>query len=419
MPLPVLPLPTIQNWDCHNCGDCCRTYAVRITTEERDRILKQGWMGTPGFENREPVVYDKAKGEYQLGRTEEGACVFLGEDNRCKMHAKFGGASKPFPCRLYPFVLVPHGENWKVSLRYACPSATANLGRPSSVHTDEVVQIAGLIEADSPIPANAPIPPLQPGAVVPWADLDRFSKAFLKLLANESVPFERRLRQIAALADQCRKSKFDTVVGNRLGEFLKVMSAAVAEDVPLEAGRVPAPGWVGRTLFRQQAGVFVRQDFGPNAGIGKIGKFARFKAGMDFALGFGVIPALHAKLPKGIPFQAAEQPHGDWPKESNELLLRYFRVKLESGQFFGPANFGRDYWVGLDSLLLMYPLTRWAARVIVRGGSQPHDAIQLALRMVDDNFGYSKFLDNSRTTWSLNTLAERGEIARLIAWYSR
>jgi hypothetical protein len=40
------------------------------------------------------------------------------------------------------------------------------------------------------------------------------------------------------------------------------------------------------------------------------------------------------------------------------------------------------------------------------------------LRLVDDSYGYSKLLDAGRQPWAMRTLADRGEVAKLIAWYA-
>src|SRR5437867_13126954 len=57
------------------------------------------------------------------------ACVFLGADNRCRIHAKFGSAAKPLACRIYPFMLIPAGEQWRLGLRFACRSEERRVGK--------------------------------------------------------------------------------------------------------------------------------------------------------------------------------------------------------------------------------------------------------------------------------------------------
>jgi lysine-N-methylase len=99
------------------------------------------------------------------------------------------------------------------------------------------------------------------------------------------------------------------------------------------------------------------------------------------------------------------------------MLSRYYRVKVESLQFFGPTNFGLPFWDGLESLLLTYPAVMWLSRAFADRPRE--DAIDQAVRMVDDNFGYNRLLGYSRQRLGTRLLAGRGELAKLIAWYSR
>jgi lysine-N-methylase len=124
----VRALPVLQNWDCHSCGDCCRSYAVPVTAEERRRIEGQGWDKLPEFAGVPYFV--KRNGEFFLNHRADGGCVFLGADKRCRIHAQFGSGGKPLACRIYPFLLVPAGDHWNLGLRLACPSAAENKGGP-------------------------------------------------------------------------------------------------------------------------------------------------------------------------------------------------------------------------------------------------------------------------------------------------
>ena len=49
MSVSLHPLPLVQNWDCHVCGECCRQYLVGISDEEKRRIDRQGWDEEPDF----------------------------------------------------------------------------------------------------------------------------------------------------------------------------------------------------------------------------------------------------------------------------------------------------------------------------------------------------------------------------------
>ncbi len=415
----VRELPVIQNWDCHGCGECCRTYHVRVTDAEKARIEATDWSADPALKGVPPIVWDKALGCHRLNHTADGACVFLGEGNRCKIHAAHGPAAKPMSCRIYPFALVSAGDHWRVGLRYACPSAADNKGRPLAEHDAAANEYAALLEADAgPGVKNTPAPPLQPGQSVTWPDVMRFVKAVAEEIADDSTPIEHRLRKVAALATLCKASRFDKVTGTRLREFLEVVSGAVADEVPLYPKDVPPPSWLGRMVFRQSVAIYARKDTGPTPGVARRGRFTRMWAAWRFARGTGRIPRLHGLMPETA-FEAAEQSAAPLGPESEALLTRYYLVKVESLQFCGTPNFHRPFWAGLDSLLLTFPAVLWLSRVLTTPDRPRDAAVKLAVQIVDDNFGFNTLLGTGRQAWATELLADRGELAKLIAWYSR
>ena len=414
MPLPVRSLPTLQNWDCRSCSDCCRSYAVGVSEAERERIAAQNWEGIVA------TTFDKSSGSHVLNHKPDGSCVFLGDDNRCRIHAKFGAAAKPMACRIYPFVLVPAGDQWRVGLRFACPAAARNEGRPLADHLAETTEYAALLETEAgDVVTKSQPPPLQKGQSVSWTDLQQFRVAVGNLLADAGHPLERRLRQVVALAALCRKSVFDKVRGERLSVFLDVISAAVVDETPAQPEAVRPPGWIGRMIFRQIAAIYGRKDNGPQKGIASTSRWVRIRSAWRYARGKGRVPKLHAKVPDDATFAEAEMPVGRMPDEAEQMLTRYFRVKVDSLQFCGPSLYGCDFWDGLDTLLLTFPVIMWLGRVFAARGAERTESLMLALRAVDDNFGYNKMLASRRQLWATRTLSERGEIARLIAWYSR
>ena len=409
MPAPVRALPLAQHWDCHNCGDCCRGYTVRVTDAEKAKLDAQGWDATPTA---------GTPGDYRLAQTEGGACVFLGPDQKCRVHAKFGAQGKPLACRLYPFILVPAGDHWRVGVRMGCPSASGDRGRPLDAHAAELAALAAEIEATEGTPAQAPTPELRPGQASNWADLLRFTACLGDAMLDESAPVDYRLRKILAIADLCRQSRFEAVSGRRLGEFLGVIARAVAEDVPANAADVPPPGWLGRVLFRQAAALYSRRDTGRDAGPDVRTRLRRLRAIWRFARGRGTVPRLHGRIPPAT-FAAAEEPWGAPDPEVEALFTRYYRVKLDSLQFAGSANFRKGLWPGLESLVLTYPVAMWLARVLAQGGMGRPEAARVALEQVDDHFAYNPMLGSPRHAWAIETLRARGELARLVAWYGR
>ena len=421
----VRSLTVLQNWDCHTCGDCCRSYAVPVTAEERARIEGQGWEKLPDFQG--VAFFTRRGSEFYLNHRSDGGCVFLGADNLCRIHGKFGSAAKPLACRIYPFLLVPAGDHWNVGLRMACPSAAENKGGPLSEYLREAREFAAALEAGNAKGVEgAPAPPLFGSQSVPWGDVGRIAAAVSNLLADPADAFERRWRKVLFVISMLRKATFDgggdkkkAVTGNRLSEMFHVLGQAAEDEEPAKPDEVKRPGWTGRTVFRQLVAVYGRKDHGTEKGTALAGPISRFASAVKFATGRGRVPKLHAALPDAAAFAASDVPLGPLSDLATLLLSRWHRVKVESLQFCGPTNFGLGVWEGLESLALTYPVAMWLARVLVAGGQAPDAAVTRAVRMVDDNFGFNPLLGSVRQKFALRLLANRGDLPRLVAWYGQ
>jgi len=116
-------------------------------------------------------------------------------------------------------------------------------------------------------------------------------------------------------------------------------------------------------------------------------------------------------------FAQAEEPRGRLDKAAAEVLERYYVIKVGSLQFCGPGSFGLPFWEGLEALAVTVPLLLWVIRLF-RDAAQEEAAVQ-ALTIIDDHFGFNPLLASWRMRLAFRTLARRGELARLIAWYSR
>lgn len=426
MSLSLHPLPLVQNWDCHVCGDCCREYLVGLSDEEQQRIEQQGWETEPEFKG---VALFRRYGRFWARRTalnhrDDGTCVFLSKQGLCRIHERFGPEAKPLPCRLYPFVLVPAGDQWRVGLRFACPSATANLGRRADAHLDAVKAYVGELVvrenlSDTPAaPAKLGLvpPPLQGLQRAEWPDLQRFTDALLAIVRNPRDPIERRVRKCLALTRLCRQARFENITGGRLKEFLNVVTASLDSETPTDPAAVPPPSWIGRVLFRQALAIYARKDQGRKRGLSRRGRIALFFAASRFAWGRGPVPKLHALLPDAT-FEQAEAPAGPLPPEAEQVLERYYAVKFESMQFCGPTYFHLGFWEGVEALALTYPVTMWLRRLFRH--LPPIEAVRQALVIMDDHYGFNRVLGTLRQRFSFRILARGGELDRLIAWYSR
>jgi lysine-N-methylase len=419
-------LPLIQNWDCHQCGSCCTDYWVPVSDEERARIQAQAWENEPEFKGVKlfiPYSWPWRR-KYRLAQTKGDRCIFLSDQGLCKIHAKFGLEAKPFACRLYPYILVPHGDHWRVSMRFACPSAAANKGRSLEASRDELHALALEMEKwdekpgyrRAPGPGLSDPPRLAPGQKLSWNDVHFFQNALLIILKDSQSSLPRRMLKLLALARLCQPARFDQVSGGRLREFLDVVLTAVDAEVPRNLDRLRPPGWIGRILFRQTLALYIRKDQGVRRGISKEGRIALMRAMWRMVQGTGMLPRLQVGLPEKD-FAEFEEPLGPLPPAAVEALERYYQIKTESLQFCGPTYYDFSFWEGVEALTLTLPMIQWLTRGYRELG-QP-EATYKAISVIDENFGYNPLLGKPRQRMSLWILNFRRELDRLIAWYGR
>ncbi|MCS7015351.1 MAG: YkgJ family cysteine cluster protein [Gemmatales bacterium] len=425
MPLPIRHLPVIQNWDCHQCGNCCTDYWVPVTPEERRRIESQGWSELPEFQGIPLFVrYGPFwRGKWRLNQREGDRCIFLDERGLCRIHARFGPQAKPFACRLFPYVLVPVGNHYRVSLRFACPSATANKGRPVVAQLEELQEFAEAFERwhremnpQASSPTTDQLLPLGQGDVLGWSDILIFADEFLRILQKGESSLVQRWLVLLYIARVCWEARFDKVRGARLREFLQLLADAAQAELAETAPAASQPSWVGRILFRNFLAISLRKDQGVRRGLASRSRWRLMWAMWRMLRGRGKLPPLQQGLPD-VTFEELEAPLPELPPSAWQLLERYYLVKIQSLQFFGPAFMNYPFLIGLEMLALTLPMILWLARGYgTRGGLA---AVEKAVQVIDENFGYSPFLDSPRQRLALRILASRQETERLILWYAR
>ena len=95
---------------CTMCGGSCQGVQVPLISQaEVDRVEEQaGVLGVS-----DPIADGRL-------RREGGRCVFLNDDNLCRIHGKWGLLAKPTVCRQYPMVAVRVGESMRVGIDPGC-----------------------------------------------------------------------------------------------------------------------------------------------------------------------------------------------------------------------------------------------------------------------------------------------------------
>ncbi|MFO1095108.1 MAG: YkgJ family cysteine cluster protein [Planctomycetaceae bacterium] len=425
MPGFPLELPTLQNWSCHNCSGCCRQHGIFITDEEKQRIEQQRWTAADGIDPDLPVVI-RVKGnkgrQWRLAHTGDGACVFLNEQGLCRIHAKFGEAAKPIACRIYPYAFHPAGKKVAVGLRFSCPSVVKNLGRPVR---DQVTDLKALANAVVPDHATSlPAPEIVPGHRLEWTEFHKLNRALDETFADSSAPFLAKLLRALTWVSLVEQSQLNLVDGVRIEDYLHAIREAAAQDNPADVRpllpRVAPPSAAGRIQFRQLAGQYVRTDtFAADRSLR--GRLQLLRNVLRLTRGHGLLPAIREPFVE-VPFDSLEQPFGELPAGAEEILTRYYRVKIQSLHYCGPAFYDRPFVEGFYSLALVYPCVMWIARWLAAGtGRNPLviDDVATALATVDHHHGYNRSLASWSARRRVKTLMQMGDLLKLCAWYSR
>lgn len=417
-----LELPTLQNWSCHNCAGCCKQHLIEVTEEERLRIVSQDWTPADGVPADRPVLVWHAgplwKKRYRLGHRSDGGCVFLNEQGLCRIHAKFGEAAKPLPCRIYPYAFHPAGGRLAVSLRFSCPSVTANRGTAVAAQRPDLTELATLAVPKGA--ENLPPPRLTRLEQVGWDDFQPFVEALDESFADPTAPLQLRLLRILTWTGIVEQSHFATISGPQLQEFLGIIRQAAA----VEHARFPtavAPSRVARLDFRILAAAYTRKDTIDQLNSGWWGRYRLLRAILRFLRGTGELPAMQEELP-AVRFEAIEAPMGRLTPGMEELFERYFRVKIQGLHFCGRGFYDAPLTEGVASLVLMFPITLWLARWVAagKGRSQPIDEdVNLALNLADHNHGFSGLLGQGHMRTRVRRLAQTGGLATLCSWYAR
>ena len=418
----TLELPTLQNWSCHSCGGCCRKHLVEITEEERQRIVEQNWTPEDGVPADRPVLVEYGppwRRRWRLNFQDDGACVFLDDKGLCRMHAKFGEPSKPLACRVYPYAFHPSGKKVTVSLRFSCPSVVENKGKAVGDQRKDLQKMA-----EEVVPATVtamPAPNITSSQQVDWPDFNRFVRRLDETMSEIGVPVAVRLMRALHWINIVNNSSFDSVLGARLDDYLQLITETADLEVPPDVNLVDEPTRSGRLMFRMLSAQYARNDNLSNWESGIRGRLRLFAVGVKFARGKGNVPPLH-DIFTPIPFDSLEQPFGGITEEVDEMFTRYFRVKISGLQFCGRAFFNIPFVEGFQALALVYPSMMWLARWLAAGNGREQLTTQDvadAIALADHYHGYTPQFGQRNFRRRVRMLAFTGDIARLVAWYSR
>ena len=381
---------------------------VTVTREEQRRIIDAGWPGRLAGQR----LFHRFKRQVVLAHQPDGACVFLADDGKCRLHAESGEAVKPLTCRLFPFVLTPGVGGVRLDLRADCPSVAANKGRSLPAHAKAIRAFADELGARS-APDEWDFSSSQS---VSSDESVVVLRAFDSMLTHRDLSHRDRWRTGAALLDLLYQVRVRKVRGGRFTELMSLLT----ENAILEAQsaeQVLLPDKIDR-LFRQwlflHAWVETRFDLGP---IEKLRRsWARYRESRAFVRGVGAVPQW---MTDNVTFEqvAAIQPAAD---ADLEPVLRIMRVKLDAHAVAGRSFYGLDLLRGLTALWLTPALTGWFARLNAagRGGDTlTADDIVAGVTRTHRTFGVSPVFGRFSERLRLAAFARPGVPAAVLNRY--
>lgn len=179
---------------CDGNGSCCTTYASIPFTQDECRRAEAAVpevVEELGRHSRRFLpVHGAEPATLMAVTTQDGACVFLGDDGRCRVHARAGAAAKPRGCRSFPAQLVDDGEAVRVSVTVECPCVLSSLEPGDDDAGDSIVPedatLAGLLPRGTRVVQLGESIAIAPGVRVSRGELRAFTQAALARLGDEA-----------------------------------------------------------------------------------------------------------------------------------------------------------------------------------------------------------------------------------------
>ncbi|MFO0872628.1 MAG: YkgJ family cysteine cluster protein [Phycisphaerales bacterium] len=417
--LPILlPRLAAQRYSCHGCGNCCRDFTVQLRDDDLRVLRDQRWEQRLG-----EAVTVEFRGVTYLRQRDDGACIFLEPDGRCRIHAEFGLEAKPIACQLFPFSFAPGPDGVAIGLNFACQSVLENKGAALSTHAADLRRmLASVPEAAT----RGAAPMLTRSLRAERAEVDAVTNVLDGWLARPDLALDVRLDGLAWLVASLAAARLEKVRGERFVELLATLVSALPGELDHVAVVEPPRGaW---RMLRQA--VFARIE---DVTIGEAARRGRFRSVLSqllrsrrFAAGRGAAPIRMHGWSASIAFEAVMrvEPVRDATELAaiDDLLTRWLRATILGGRAWGGGHYGWAIVDGLQALVLNLLATLWLARAHAAGAGRDAlalDDVRAALGRVDRHAGRAPWLgsagERARIGYLQATDAWRGLMAALLA----
>jgi lysine-N-methylase len=390
MRLPVLmPRMPEQRYSCHGCGECCRDFTIELRGDDFERVRAQGWEAELGG----PFWVDFA-GRRWLRQRADGACIFLGEQGRCMIHARHGLEAKPIACQLFPFTFAPGPVDAQVGVSFACGSVRRSVGAGLPTHLEDVRRMQACLPEASAREQSAD---LAAGLAGSLEECGIVARRLDQWLGAGDVAPKVRWEGFLFLAQSLRNADLARVRGERLGELLDTL----VEHAPaeLQALDVPVPSRRAGRMLRQA--VFARVEDPKIESLMRAGRLrsvlSQWRRSGAWAAGSGVVPGMPGW--PTVRFSCVERVRGllDGPEADpiDELFRRWIRASILGGRAWGSGLYGLPVNEGVAFLALNVLCAAWLARAhaSAEGRDVPTlDDASVAVGRVDRSSGRARWL---------------------------
>ncbi len=378
--------PEDLRFECSRCGDCCREWQVMLGPGEREHLRSLDWQGrADDLVALEAVTADGDRAI--LARHDDGACVFLGAANQCRIHEHFGADAKPLMCRLFPFGFLPVGDRLAVDVSFACRSVSEGSGRPLKLHTPEWAKLAS--EVDTAVETKHRFSKKYD---VTGALLWELEHHLLQFLMNRSLSILQRVQVVSEFVRLATTSDPRTDAARQLRQ---IMASGVLDLVLGRGAEMAEPmDKTQRAIFFHL--LFVLLNPSPPSLRRASGK-ARQKEvqrrvhaadGYKFDKAFPWLD--NRELGASYGAVAAVDPGYLTDEDGAALAARYLEAKIVGQRFVHEGDTELPFLEAVPRLLLMFPMLVWTAKALAAEAgahrvAEPH--VRQSLRLLDRSFG--------------------------------
>lgn len=402
----IMPNVADQRWSCHSCGNCCRTLVGDISDEERRQIDLQGWAKKLGV-----APYVRLGRGWALNKQDDGACVFLDEHNRCRIHSEYGEQAKPLACRIFPFSVRRVRRGWQASLRFDCPSSASSLGKPISQYRTWLAELVKELPDDR-APGDRVVY-LQGRVRATDEETEAIIQRFCRWMKSDTLPIVDRLIEAARITSTLADATLAKVRDRRFTELLDLLF----DSLPGELATQPdSPTVRQRGMLRQLSFAHTEHVTLSEMRSGFAGRLRKrwqqLHSARRFLRGAGIVPALLGFVGDAT-FETVESvgPALEETQDSRDiegLLVRYLTARLEGRSVFGDGYYGWSVVSGMAALWLSVAVAGWLAR---RAAAGDHRS---AVSLTDAAHALGQ-VDRAATRLpALGAMSERARIAYLL-----